>query len=301
MTIPEDLIPLLDAYRTGELLTVGRDGTPIAWPTCGIYRPADGVFVISTSIAMPQKAINVRRDPRVALLFSDPTGSGLDTPDQVLVQGTAICPDEIVTSPRPISDLWTRIRDHQPSSRALSGRLARPVTDWYYLRLIITVTPEAVRTRPALRERVPLDAPGRWAEFSSAVLSAFDADGRPVLHRVRPAQRDGALVFDVPADVRPGRASLLCHSHDEKLSGQRSFVVTGDLARAGERAQLTPDRTVPGIDRMGPLALVALLRRLRRTADRYLDRRGLPRPAVPWAQFAELDRAAGRVPSTPAR
>ncbi len=58
----------------------------------------------------------MRRDPRVALLFSDPTASGLAAPEQVLVQGTATCPDEIVTAPGPWPDLWLRIRERQPSS-----------------------------------------------------------------------------------------------------------------------------------------------------------------------------------------
>jgi hypothetical protein len=35
-------------------------------------------LLITTSIAFPQKAFNIRRDARVALLFSDPTGSGLN-------------------------------------------------------------------------------------------------------------------------------------------------------------------------------------------------------------------------------
>ena len=57
--------------------TLSRDGTPIAWPTVPVYRPDAGTFLITTSIALPQKAYNIRRDPRVALLFSDPIGSGL--------------------------------------------------------------------------------------------------------------------------------------------------------------------------------------------------------------------------------
>jgi hypothetical protein len=41
--------------------------------------------VITTSIGLPHKAYNVRRNPRVALLYSDPTGSGLDSRPEVLV------------------------------------------------------------------------------------------------------------------------------------------------------------------------------------------------------------------------
>ena len=73
-----------------------QERVPIAWPTATLYRP-DGTFLITTSIALPQKAYNIRRDGRVAMLFSEPTASGLVGAPQVLVQGTATCPDEIVT------------------------------------------------------------------------------------------------------------------------------------------------------------------------------------------------------------
>ena len=121
VTVPEDLVAVVDAYRTCEFLTVNRSGLPIAWPTVCDRRP-DGTFLISTSIGLPQKAFNVRRNPAVALLFSDPTASGLDGAPAVLVQGTASCPDEIVTSVLRARNLWLRILERQPSR----GRTAAP-------------------------------------------------------------------------------------------------------------------------------------------------------------------------------
>ncbi|WP_405436342.1 hypothetical protein OG373_05615 [Streptomyces avidinii] len=47
-----------------------------AWPTA-VARRQDGTLLLTTSPAFAQKALNVRRDGRIALLFSDPTGSGL--------------------------------------------------------------------------------------------------------------------------------------------------------------------------------------------------------------------------------
>ena len=35
----------------------------------------DGRFLLTTSIGLPQKAFNIRRNPKVAMLFSEPTGS----------------------------------------------------------------------------------------------------------------------------------------------------------------------------------------------------------------------------------
>ncbi|HEY0125592.1 MAG TPA: pyridoxamine 5'-phosphate oxidase family protein, partial [Blastococcus sp.] len=80
------VMQVVDRYRTCEFATLTRSGVPIAWPTAALYRP-DGTFLITTSIALPQKAFNIRRDDRVALLFSEPTASGLDGAPQVLVQG----------------------------------------------------------------------------------------------------------------------------------------------------------------------------------------------------------------------
>lgn len=92
------LPPMVDAYRTCELATLTSNGSPVAWPTSGL-RLDDGTFLLTTSLGYPQKAYNIRRDGRVALLFSDPTASGLDTPEQILVQGLATCPDEIHVNP----------------------------------------------------------------------------------------------------------------------------------------------------------------------------------------------------------
>jgi hypothetical protein len=310
-TVPEHLVPVLDAYRTCELLTVGRDGTPVAWPTVSVYDPQDGTFLITTSIALPQKAYNVRRDPRVALLFSDPTASGLDAPPQILVQGTAVCPDEIVTEVGARAELWRRLYERQPVSKAYSANgLSRRLMDWYYMRLVITVTPTAVRTRPALRTdgaltapAVPRGADGAYAAtarrlpgFTSAVLAGYDAAGLPTLVRVRPAAAGGVLSFDVPPgeEPAPGRAALLCHSHDERLWNLQSFVVAGDLAGAGATWRLTPARYIPGGgDTTGPLAVIAELRKLRRTAAGYLDRRGLARPSIPWREYDDVKAAPG--------
>ena len=307
-SISEDLKSVVAAYRTCEFLTVSRDGTPIAWPTISVRQP-DGTFLISTSIGLPQKAFNVRRNPAVALLFSDPTASGLVGAPAVLVQGTASCPDEIVTSVLRAPELWLRIFDRQPSSRTNhSNAISRRLMDFYYMRLLITITPTSVRAVPALPATGPLSGSGpasrrrgdkdpfgqaarRLPEFGSAVLTAFDEDGNPTLARVRPAPDPASHSFSIDTDapLRPGRASLLCHSHDEQLWNLRSFVVAGDLVRDGKNWTLRPDRFIPGgADKLGPIAMVKIIRELRGTAGRYLDRRGLSRPEINWHEIHEL-------------
>ena len=89
ISIPAEVEAVFREFRTCEFTTLARDGTPITWPMLPFWRPDTGQFMTTTSIGLPDKAFNIRRDPRVSLLFSDPTGSGLDNPPTVLVQGHA--------------------------------------------------------------------------------------------------------------------------------------------------------------------------------------------------------------------
>ncbi|GAA2224453.1 hypothetical protein GCM10010413_18020 [Promicromonospora sukumoe] len=308
---------IMSSYLTCEVATISRSGTPVAWPVSGVWRPADQTFVLSTSIGFAQKALNVRRDPRVALLFSDPTGSGLDLsvpdrPGQVLLQGEGESPDEIVTSFARNADLWQRISSAQPSSRALStGGLVRRLLDVYYMRLIISVTPVVVTTRPALpAPRGPLSVPAmpglpapvarELGSFTSGVLARLDDDGRPTLERVVPVAADGGLL--VPGvDAKPGPASLLFHRHDEQLAGNRSFVVLGELTVSDGGASeggvsdgglvFRPERVVEGVRTAGLLTPFRFVRGLRARAQAYLDRRGLERPTVAWEELDAIHAA----------
>ncbi len=125
--------------------TLARDGTPITWPTLPFWHSAEKRFTITTSIGLAQKAINVRRNPCVSLLFSDPTASGLDDPPTVLVQGDAEAPDEIETSFAGFAEEVRKAYRRQPASRALGGNpLTRRFMDWYFMRLVIHVTPRSI-------------------------------------------------------------------------------------------------------------------------------------------------------------
>lgn len=72
----------------------------------------------------------------------------------------------------------------------------------------------------------------RLRTYRSAVLCSLDDEGTPLLRRVRPtadpAQR-ALLVTEDAEPLRAGPASLLCHSHDEKLWNLRSMVTVGRL------------------------------------------------------------------------
>jgi hypothetical protein len=302
------LADVLATYRTCELATVTKANQPITWPAvCWFDRDA-GQIVLTTCIGAPLKAFNIRRDPRVALLFSDPTGSGRSDLPQVLVQGTASCPDEICTSPQGLESYWRELWRRQPASSAYgSTPLDRWLFDFYYMRLVITVRADAVVTRPPLVRAAPLAAPRpvrgdgsaygqvapRLRGYSDAVLATVVGDGAPVLRRVRPSAdpETGTLLLEgADAGQLSGAtsANLLLHRHDDQLGRLRQFGCVGTLETDKERVRLRPMRVLTSAEATTPLALVRTLRRLRGTTQRYLDRRGLDRPTIPWAEYHRL-------------
>ncbi|WP_327003438.1 pyridoxamine 5'-phosphate oxidase family protein [Dactylosporangium sp. NBC_01737] len=289
----------IDAYRTCELLTLSKDGSPLAWPTSGLLL-ADGTFLITTSIGFPQKAFNVRRDARVAVLFSDPTASGLADPGQILLQGTATCPDEIHTEPTgDLAAFWARMFQRQPKSRAYLDWPATRLTDFYFMRLLITVTPTAV-SRRSLPDAAAPPAGGLLGSavlggYRTAVLCARDASGAPLLVRTTIGADARGYRPAVPPDVAvaEGPASLLVHRHDAQLSGLHNANVCGDLVRDGDGWLLVPRRLIEpnGRSRTGAGDAIRTVRTCRATTRRYLQHRSLSRPEVPWKAYRAI-RAA---------
>src|SRR4051795_6577452 len=88
-TLPGELREVFDRFITTEYVTVDRRGQPIAWPVTPYHHPQEGCIDVTTGLGYPKKARDAEANPHVALLFSDPNGSGLDRPPKVLVQGTA--------------------------------------------------------------------------------------------------------------------------------------------------------------------------------------------------------------------
>jgi hypothetical protein len=144
---PSEVEAVFHEFCLCELSTLTKDGTPITWPVVPFFKPEIGCFLIVTSIGLPQKAFNIRRNPKVSLLFSDSTASGLTDPPAVLVQGDAEAPDKIITSfdRHKENILSPRWRERQPKGSMFSSNpLMRYLMDWYYMRLHIWVTPRRI-------------------------------------------------------------------------------------------------------------------------------------------------------------
>lgn len=164
LVLPPGVEEVFREFRTCEFSTLARDGTPITWPLVTLWQPEEERFVLTTSIGLPRKALNVRRDGRVSLLFSDPTASGIEDPPAVLVQGDAEVPDEIKTSPNLLREYWKRLFKIQPAGKMYGANaLTRYFTDWYYMRLYIYVRPRRVFVWPG-------------GDFTSAPLEVDNVD-----------------------------------------------------------------------------------------------------------------------------
>lgn len=154
LAVPGSVHEVLQRFLTADFSTIARHGTPMAWPVLPTWEPVTQQVLVATSIGLPHKAYNARRDRRVSLLYSDPTGSGLRNPPTVLVQGDATVSSDIVVSfdqlepaaaaamERSTIELLRR----QPQvGWYVSNPISRGLMGWYFLRLFITVRPRAIR------------------------------------------------------------------------------------------------------------------------------------------------------------
>jgi hypothetical protein len=139
------------------------------------------------------------------------------------------------------------------------------------------------------------DAAKRLSRFPEAVLTALDVNGYPVSVRVGTRHYD-AVTGELPAVVPPqlavveGPANLLCHYHDAKLWRLDSTQIRGRLQRRGDRWVFVSKAFTP----RSRVQLVSFLRSARTSAQKYLDTRGLLRPAVNWAAVKEIQRRAAQ-------
>jgi len=149
LVLPPDVTAVMQSFFTAEITTINRAGQPLTWPAATYFDEEAGRVVCAVSIAFPVKAYNARRNPKVSLLYSDPTGSGLEAAPTVLVQGTAEVA-EVLDYPPDIIGLFANVARNQPDSSKFSGnRIARRVFSWYlFQRIAIRVTPDRVTAWP---------------------------------------------------------------------------------------------------------------------------------------------------------
>lgn len=285
-SLPPDVQEVFAKFITTEFTTVDARQQPITWPVTPYYEAGGPTIDVTTGIGYPKKADDAARHPRVALLFSEPEGSGVSSGIEVLVQGTAHINDANLDANREryARELAVKL---PATTKMQPPRFLRERLNWYYSRIYVEVRPERVFVWPdgdptsppeildshleevrsghveePLEPHVPAAGgatawDSRFAElgtrYQEAVLSWVGPDGFPIAARL-PISLDererrirlGAEPAGLPMVV--GRACLTAHSHAPDFTWQNNFQVRGDLVEAGGGWALVPHKVVGGFE-----------------------------------------------------
>ena len=141
--------------RTGTLATVGPDGQPHL--TAMWYAVLDGEIWLETK-AKSQKAVNVKRDPRVSFLIEG--GDTYDTLRGVSFEGVAEIVDDPDVSHRvgvsvferytgPYSDEMKPVIEQMMNHRVCVHIVARRARSWDHRKLGLPAMPVGGSTAPA--------------------------------------------------------------------------------------------------------------------------------------------------------
>jgi hypothetical protein len=215
-TLPAEVRECFARYVTAEFTTVDERQQPITRPVTPTY--VDGGATIDVE-ATPGPSPD---DPRVALLFSDPSGSGVAAPAQVLVQGTAAVAENVRVRPERVF-VWP---EGDP------GR--EPVVHDSHL--------EEVRSGHSEEPPEPhFPAAGgavRWDER----LSSLDApDASAVVAWVGPDGFPLSIRLPVAAEPESGRIRIEALPAGLPLADGRACLAVRDLQACGDLVRLPDD------------------------------------------------------------
>ncbi len=284
-SLPAEARQAFERFVTCELTTVGARQQPITWPVTPYYRDGGATIDVSTGVGYPKKADDAIRHPSVSLLFSDPTGSGVERPIQVLVQGTAEVDDRNLkqNAERYFRESSVKL----PATKKMHPpKPMRDMFGWYYTRIYIHVRPERVflwpdgdvtaepevhdahleEVRSGHSEEPPVDhgaaAPGAaaWDErverlgrdHETAVVSWLGPDGFPLSARVPISVDEAARAIHLEQEptglpLARGRACLTAHRHAPDFTWQQNFQIRGNLSSEGGW-RLIPRKLVGGFE-----------------------------------------------------
>jgi hypothetical protein len=286
-SLPAEVQQVFDRFITTEYTTIDAKGQPITWPVTPYYSPGGTCIDVTTGLGYPKKADDAARNPYVALLFSDQTGSGIERAPMVLVQGMAEVDDRDFDANR--ERYWRESGEKLPATKSRHPpAFIRKGLGWYYDRIYIHVRPERVYVwpdcdpsaepqlldthmdevcsghdeEPEAEPRPPSGDPPVWdprlddlgsGPFRTAVVSIAAPDGFPFAIRlpVKPDKAAGCVRFDVDAlgvPVAPGRACLTAHVHEPEFAWQRNFQVRGDFVERDGQWVLVPHKYVGGFN-----------------------------------------------------
>ncbi|HLF70404.1 MAG TPA: hypothetical protein VI541_05550 [Actinomycetota bacterium] len=270
-------------------------GEPLCWPVTPYWYPDRGVLAIATGLAYPTKADYAALNPKVALLFSDPTGSGLPDESHILVQGDArvLSEDMQANADRYVTELRARFLSARIGINPLTVRLL----DFYLPRLWVEIDPVAVERRKPNRPadgdlpraqglRSNLDAKDVVAlrnvvtRHGQGVVTIRGSDGYPQMLRTSVTMQDDLVLLRESPGT--GAACLTMHQHTLRGTRFSAYMVRGELVDAGEAHVFIPRRLVGffGNGAVFPLSVIPSVGRLRRRLGAELARRGKEMPKL---------------------
>jgi hypothetical protein len=285
-TLPQEVQDAFERFVTCEYATIDARQQPIVWPVTPYYSSGAPTLDTTTGLGYPKKADDARRNPRVAMLFSDPTGSGIESGIQVLVQGTAEVDDRDLEANRRRYERESAVK--LPRGRSVKGpRLLRGIFGWYVERIYIKVRPERVfvwpdgdvgkqpachdthmeevrsghSEEPLKPHAPPAGGAAPWDErveqlgrrYRSAVLAWIAPDGFPLAVRIPVSPDAGLRRVSLGAEpaglpLAEGLACLTAHRHDADFKWRENFQLRGDLVRAEGGWTLVPHKLVGGLE-----------------------------------------------------
>jgi hypothetical protein len=310
-SLPQPVRDAFERFITTEYVTVDSREQPIAWPVTPYYRPGGETIDVTTGVGYPKKAEDARHNPRVALLFSDPTGSGVESGVQVLVQGFARIDDEDLAANR---ERYRRESlEKLPAAKdMLPPKFVEGLMGWYFERLYVLVRPERVFVWPdgdlgrepelhdahleevrsghseePEQERAPAAGgtiawDGRIAELGrrhpTAVLAWVSPDGFPLAARVPVSVDEASRRIEIEAEpaglpLLEGRACLTAHAHGPRFEWQENFQVRGDLVRENGSWRLVPHKLIGGFELPEESELARLRRNMGKSMRFYRNRK----------------------------
>jgi hypothetical protein len=285
-SLPPEVRDVFERFITTEYTTLDARRRPITWPVTPYYEAGAPTIDVTTGLGYPKKAEDAKRNPYVSLLFSDPTGSGVESGCTVLVQGTAEVDERDLDANR--ERYWRESGEKLPATKEMHPpKLLRGMFGWYYTRIYVKVRPERVfvwpdgdqSRAPAVHdarmeevrsghvEEPPAARPAveggraKWdnrigqlgSRYETAVLAWVGPDGFPISVRM-PVRIDASAgriaLGESPTGlpIAEGRACLTAHSHGPRFEWQENFQVRGDLVRDGDRWALVPRKLIGGFE-----------------------------------------------------
>jgi hypothetical protein len=304
--IPAEVAKVFEKFVVAEYAYFTPGGEPLCWPVKHYWYPQRGVLAVSTGLAYPNKCTYPKKNPKVALLFSDPTGSHILGAPAVLVQGDATVLDEDMQ--KNLDRYVRELRERFWSARIGLNPVSVRFLDFYLPRLWVEITPrrivstykdgtvKTIGTLPDPLQAMPnnfgkatsaLDekeagALKRAVEgFREAIVTVQGLGGYPEMTRTPVAMSDSGLVA-LTASPGAGPAALTFHKHTLGSTRFKAYMARGAIA-GPEGAPLFAPKKLVGFFGNGfifPFSTLPYVREMRRRLKKELARRGKSMPLL---------------------